>query len=397
MNRKKPAAGKRGRRKTLALGAGVVALMVGLGAGGFAAVYSVLNANQNRAQLTARPLPVVEQVIPEPPTELQARLERLVEAYGEEVGVAVTDVETGWTAGVDADRPYPQQSVSKLWVAIAVLRAVDAGLITVDDWVTMTDADRSVFFQPLVARIGRNGHPIQIMGLLRRAIIESDNSANDKLMQTVGGPDGVGQALTEMGLTDVKVGAYERDLQARTAGMTWRPEYGRDWNFQHARERLPIGVRKAAMDAYLADPLDGTSPAAITRTLAELQAGKLLSATSTDLLIGLMEEARTGPRRLKGGLPRGWKIAHKTGTGQDFQGFSAGINDVGLLTAPDGRVYAVAVMMRRARKGVPARLAFMQSISRAVVAEWERSRGDPLAPGLRTAETNPFSGATVAD
>jgi beta-lactamase class A len=381
----------------VAVGAGVVALMVGLGAGGFAAVYGVLNATENRAQLTAQPLPVVEQVIPEPPTELQARLERLVESYGEEVGVAVTDVETGWTAGVDADRPYPQQSVSKLWVAIAVLKAVDAGLITVDDWVTMTDADRSVFFQPLVAKIGRNGYPIQIRGLLRRAIIESDNSANDKLMQAVGGPDGVGQALTEMGLTDVKVGAYERDLQARTAGMTWRPEYGRDWNFQHARERLPMGVRKAAMDAYLADPLDGTSPAAITQTLADLHRGKLLSATSTDLLIGLMEEARTGPRRLKGGLPRGWKIAHKTGTGQDFQGFSAGINDVGLLTAPDGRVYAVAVMMRKARKGVTHRLAFMQSISRAVVAEWERSRAAPLAPGLRTAETNPFSAAAVAD
>lgn len=396
MTRQRSVSGKGGRRKAIAIGVGVVTLMVGLGVGGFATVYSLLEAREARAQLTSQPLPVVEQVIPEPPAELQARLERLVDAYGEEVGVAVTDVQTGWTAGVDAERPYPQQSVSKLWVAISVLKAVDAGLITVDDWVTMTDDDRSVFFQPLVAHIGRKGYPIQIKGLLRRAIIESDNSANDKLMRTVGGPDGVGQALAEMGLTDVKVGAYERDLQAQTAGLPWRPEYGHDWNFQHARERLPIGVRKAAMDAYLADPLDGTSPAAITRTLAQLQNGKLLSATSTDLLIGLMEEARTGPRRLKGGLPRDWKIAHKTGTGQDFQGFSAGINDVGLLTAPDGRVYAVAVMMRKARKGVTARLAFMQSISRAVVAEWERSRSDPLTP-LHTAETNPFSGATVAD
>jgi beta-lactamase class A len=395
MKRPKPATGKPSRQ-AIWIGVGVAALLVGLGAGGFAAVYTTLNAT-HEAQLTAQPLPVVEKVIPQAPQELQAHLDRLVEAYGEEVGVAVTEVEAGWTAGVDLERPYPQQSVSKLWVAITVLKAVDAGLITVDDWVTMTEADRSVFFQPLASRIGRKGYPIQVRGLLRRAIIESDNSANDKLMQIAGGPDGVRDSLTEMGLTEVKVGAYERDLQAQTAGMVWRPEYGVDWNFQHARERLPMAVRKAAMDAYLADPLDGTSPAAITRTLADLQNGKLLSATSTDLLIGMMTEARTGPRRLKGGLPRGWKIAHKTGTGQDFQGFSAGINDVGLLTAPDGRVYAVAVMMRKARKGVTARLAFMQSISRAVVAEWERSRDEPLAPDLRMAETNPFSGSTVAD
>jgi beta-lactamase class A len=85
-----------------------------------------------------------------------------------------------------------------------------------------------------------------------------------------------------------------------------------------------------------------------------------------------MAQARTGPRRLKGGLPAGWSIAHKTGTGQDFRGASVGINDVGLLTAPDGRTYAVAVMMRQTRKSVPARLAFMQSITRAVAEEWIR-------------------------
>ena len=128
-------------------------------------------------------------------------------------------------------------------------------------------------------------------------------------------------------------------------------------NFQHAREQLPREVREAALEAYLASPLDGTSPAAITAALGALHRGELLSTEATARLIGLMREARTGPRRLKGGLPDGWIIAHKTGTGQDFQGASLGINDVGLITAPDGRTYAVAVMMRRTRHSVPARLA----------------------------------------
>ncbi|HEX7887495.1 MAG TPA: serine hydrolase [Phenylobacterium sp.] len=324
--------------------------------------------------LTAARLEIQRKKAPPAPAALQARLNELAAAYGEDVGIAVTDVATGWTAGVDQARAYPQQSVSKLWVAIAVMKAADDGRLDPDGTVTLTDADRSVFFQPVAYRIGAKGYATPISDLLRRALVESDNAANDKLMRELGGPDGVAATLRDMGLTGVKVGAYERDLQASTAGLVWQADYGVGWNFQAAREALPMATRQAAMDAYLADPLDGVAPAEITTALAALARGELLSAASTERLLGLMAQARTGPRRLKGGLPSGWSIAHKTGTGQDFRGASVGINDVGLITAPDGHVYAVAVMMRRTRQSVPARLAFMQSVTRAVADEWVRDR-----------------------
>jgi beta-lactamase class A len=310
---------------------------------------------------------------------LQHELDRLAEGYREPVGIAVTDVGRGWTAGVDQDRPYPQQSVSKLWVAISVMRAADEGRLDPDAWVTLTDADRSVFFQPVAYNIRGDGYQTRISDLLRRALVESDNAANDKLMREMGGPDGVSAALTRMGLTGVKVGAYERDLQAKTAGLVWRPEYGIGWNFQAAREALPKAEREAAMDAYLAQPLDGASPAGITAALAALSRGQLLSAASTERLLDLMHDARTGPRRLKGGLPAGWSIAHKTGTGQDFEGYTNGINDVGILTAPDGHAYAVAVMMRHTRHSIPERLAFMQAVTRAVADQWARDAGSAAA------------------
>src|SRR5207253_3165214 len=146
----------------------------------------------------------------------------------------------------------------------------------------------------------------QISALMRRALVESDNAANDKLMREMGGPEGVADTLEAMGLTGVKVGAYERDLQAQTAGLVWQSDYGTGWNFQAARERLPKATREAAMAAYLAEPLDGASPAGITAALAALSRGELLSPESTATLLGLMNECRTGPRRLKGGLPAGW-------------------------------------------------------------------------------------------
>lgn len=331
------------------------------------------------ARLTATRLSIFQDKAPEAPAALQSRLDELAAGYREDVGIAVTDVTAGWTAGVGQDRLYPQQSVSKLWVAIALMRAVDEGKLDLNAWLTMDDADRSVFFQPVVAEYRQGTYATPTSDLLRRALVESDNAANDRLMRELGGPEGVGQALLDMGLKDVRVGAYERDLQSLTAGLSWRHEYGFGRNFQHAREALPMATREAAADAYVADPLDGASPAAITAALAALSRGQLLSEESTFRITSLMEAARTGPRRLKGGLPPGWSIAHKTGTGQDFQGASLGINDVGLLTAPDGRVYAVAVMLPRTRHSVTSRLAFMQSISAAVAEQWARETGTSVA------------------
>ena len=101
------------------------------------------------AKLTATRLEIFQEKAPEAPAALQSRLDELVADCGEEVGVAVTDIAAGWTAGVDQDRPYPQQSVSKLWVAVAVMKAADEGRLDLEGWVTLTDADRSVFFQPV--------------------------------------------------------------------------------------------------------------------------------------------------------------------------------------------------------------------------------------------------------
>jgi beta-lactamase class A len=118
----------------------------------------------------------------------------------------------------------------------------------------------------------------------------------------------------------------------------------------------------------------------LVKALAALKRGELLSERSTEVMLRYMGEATTGPLRLRGGLPPGWRIAHKTGTGQDYGGASIGINDVGLLTAPDERVYAVAVMMPRTWAPVPRRLAFMQAVSRLTAETWateSAAKGDP--------------------
>ena len=81
-----------------------------------------------------------------------------------------------------------------------------------------------------------------------------------------------------------------------------------------------------------------------------------------------MANTRTGPRRLKGGLAPGWQLSHKTGTGQQLGGEQAGYNDIGIVTSPEGRSYAVAVMIRRTAAPNVHRMATMQSTVRAVIS-----------------------------
>jgi beta-lactamase class A len=309
------------------------------------------------------------------PPALQARLDEITQRFGGKVGIAITDVDAGWTVTEDGAGAYPQQSVSKLWVAIAVLDAVDRGKLSLDRPILMTRSDLSVFYQPIARKVGSLGYQTSIRELLLRAITDSDNAANDMLIRQAGGPGPITAALKRKHLEGVRVGYEERILQSRMAGMEWRPEYAGSILFREARAALPDTVRDQAMAAYLADPPDAASPLGMVAGLRRLKRGELLSPASTQLLLEILSETRTGPRRLKGGLPDGWTILHKTGTGQDLRNYSVGINDVGILIAPDGRAYAVAVMIAKTTRGVGARMAFMQQVAEALAQTWDGSSG----------------------
>ena len=383
------------RRPWAAAGLGAVALTLAAAGGWLAHSHDL--AGPDRLPANRHAPTKVKLAAPPAPKELQDRLAALAAAYKEPVGIAVTDVAARWTAEVAGDEVFPQQSVSKLWVALSVMQAVDRGSLSLGQQVVLTPDDRSVFYQPLASRIrGSRGFATTIDDLLRRQLTMSDNAANDKLVRELGGGGAVDRTLEEKGLGGLGVGETERDMQTRAAGLTWRPEYGQTWIFKQAREKLPDEVRDAALNQYLANPPDGAKPAAITETLAALKRGELLSPNATSYMLDLMAQCRTGTSRLRAGLPHDWAIAHKTGTGPDWRGASVGINDVGVITAPDGRSFAVAVMMRETKKPFSARQAFMQKVARTVVDYW-RTRAAPLAaPDQRMASAASGAGASGA-
>lgn len=310
---------------------------------------------------------------------LDARIQELGRGFDGRVGIAVRDIETGWTTSFNGDTYFPQQSVSKFWVALTAFERVDQGRLDLSQNVTVRREDLTLFHQPIRQLVGANGYHTTIDNLLFRAVTQSDNTANDFVLWQAGGPDGVRETLARKNISGVRFGPGERLLQSGIAGVEWRPALSMGNAFYTARGNVPASVRRSNFDNYVADPVDGATPDAVVEALARLHRGELLSEQSTRRLLSIMEQTRTGPQRLPAGLPSGWRIGHKTGTGQIFGGAQAGYNDIGIVTAPDGRAYAVAVLIGRTSAPVPARMQLMQQTSRAVVAYHEQLRaGGPI-------------------
>jgi beta-lactamase class A len=328
--------------------------------------------------------PIVYPTRPPPPAQvapqyIRAQVKALGQSFNGRVGIAVRSVDDGWSTGWKADELYPQQSVSKLWVSITALDAVDHGRVALNDRVTLTRDDLTLFHQPIASLILGGGYTTTLADLMFKAITTSDNTANDKLMRSVGGPTAVRAMIAAKHLGSIRFYNGERALQSRIAGLIWSPSYSVGNAFYQARDALPLRVRQAAFDRYVEDPFDGAAPSAIVSALARLKRGELLSPDSTRRLLWIMGNTKTGANRLKGGLKPGWTLSHKTGTGQVLGAYQAGYNDIGILTAPDGHGYSVAVMIKKTSVPLPVRMTLMNNVVRAVITQHEMLRGASVA------------------
>src|SRR5262249_43140523 len=227
------------------------------------------------------------------PQYIRGRVDELGQGFNGRVGIAVRSIDEGWSTGWKADELYPQQSVSKLWVSITALDAVDKGKVSLDDKVSLNRSDLTLFHQPIATQILGGGYTTTLDDLMFKAITTSDNTANDKLMRSVGGPQAVRSMIASKHLGAIRFYNGERALQSRIAGLIWSPSYSIGNAFYEARDALPLSVRTAAFNRYVEDPYDGAAPSAIVSALARLKRGELLSPASTQRLLFIMSNTKT--------------------------------------------------------------------------------------------------------
>ena len=331
----------------------------------------------------APPPPIVSVAVPPPapprpksaPRALQQRVTQLIRSFPGKAGAAIQAVDEDWIVQEGGSLYLPQQSVSKLWVAMTVLAQRDAGRLKLDDPLLVTRDDLTLFHQPVASLVTGDGYRTTVGGLLTRALTQSDNTANDRLLSYVGGPAAVRRFLADKHIAGIRFGPGERLLQSGTAGVTWNQSMALGRGFEAARARLDPEVRRAALQRYIDNPPDGAQPAAIVEALARLARGELLSETSTRVLLETMANSHTGRARLKAATPAGWTLAHKTGTGQELGSRNAGFNDIGILTAPDGRRYAIAVQIGDTTAPMRVRQVLIQQVAAALTGAQPRAGG----------------------
>jgi beta-lactamase class A len=106
----------------------------------------------------------------------------------------------------------------------------------------------------------------------------------------------------------------------------------------------------------LRDIRDSSTPMAMIDLLRLIDTGDALSPSSRAVLLDMMRRCATGSNRIRGILPPGAGVEHKTGTLNGYTG------DVGFLTLADGRRIAVVFFAR----GGSNRPAVIATAARAI-------------------------------
>jgi beta-lactamase class A len=265
-------------------------------------------------------------------------MEEIARATGGPVGAAAVIIEGGEVVSFNGTQRFPMQSVYKMPIGMAVLHAIDEGRLKLTQkiFVRPEDLVPERLHSPLRDANPR-GVELTLRELLRLMISESDGTASDVLLGIAGGPEKVTEYLRGLGVEGVLVATSERAMAEGDEQVQYR-----NW----------------------------ATPESMLSLLRALHEGHGLSRASRGLLLDFMLKSTPGPRRLKGMLPAGTPVAHKTGTSGTIEGLTRATNDVGLVTLPDGRHMAVAVFVSDTKADADVREGVIAKIARATWDCW---------------------------
>lgn len=281
------------------------------------------------------------------PTRL---LDELARASGGRLGVHAIHVESGRALSLHGGERFRMASTYKLPIAVAALRLADAGKISLERKVPVRQTDLRRGMGNQLRHAWKPGMTQSFRELLDRMMTESDNTATDLVLRTIGGPTVVASMLKELALPGIDVSRTELQIDADFNGVTV-PADGRIRieRFEALRRAVPAARRVEARARFDADRRDTATPEGMVGLLTRLSKGELLSPASRGVLFDLLRRNKTGDRRIRALLPAGTVVLDKTGT------MDGVCNDVGLIVLPDGNHLALAIYSEGSAKELEAR------------------------------------------
>jgi beta-lactamase class A len=275
---------------------------------------------------------------------LEQQMEYVSHATDGVVGVSAIHIESGRQAALHGAEGFPMASAFKLPVAVQIMSMVDDGRLTLDKMVSLTSQDLHPGSGRLTELFFHPGVSLSIANLLELAIVISDNTAADLLLREAGGPSAVTAKMRTLGLPGIRVDRSTALLISDWQGAKNLPpesQWSREiWDklYDAVPERDHMSARRAEMK----DPRDMATPNDMTQLLLRLWRREILKPESARVILDMMERCQTGKSRIKGLLPQGSDVAHKTGS------LGGVANDIGFITLPGDAGHVVLSVFTKA-------------------------------------------------
>ena len=267
--------------------------------------------------------------------QLKTDIENILAKYKAKVGVAIHNHDYTDSLIVSGDYHFPFQSVYKYHLGIVILDQVDKGVLALDQPVKISkEAVTTEMYSPIKDKYP-NGVTLTLREVLVYTIAASDNVGCDVLFELIGGPEHVQKYFEDKGYSNLSIKLIEAVQQ-------------KEWNRQFENWTTVGSSNQILYDYYT-------------------NSKKLLSASSHQFLWDTMRGTTTGPDRLKGDLPKGTVVAHKTGySGRNrTTGVIAAVNDIGVVSLPDGKVYYISVFVTDSEEGEARSAKIIAEVSAA--------------------------------
>jgi beta-lactamase class A/beta-lactamase class A VEB len=247
--------------------------------------------------------------------ELKKQIEQILADKKAVVGISISGENGNDTLSINGNMHCPTQSAYKMHIGLAMLDKIDRGEFSLDQKIKISKDDLPVdaYWNPLGTDFP-DGGDLTVAQLIQYCISHSDNTACDTLIGMVGSPKDVESYFKKNNIQDLQFAYNERTMQSKWENMF------QNW----------------------------ITPIAAVQTLRLFYENKngLLSPSSYNFFWQTMKETSTGVKRLKGLLPEGTVVAHKTGSsGTNDAGLTAATNDWGIVFLPNGHYFIISVLV----------------------------------------------------
>jgi beta-lactamase class A len=265
---------------------------------------------------------------------LEKKINSIIEGKKGTVGVSVLGIEDKFTFNKNGDKKLPMQSVFKFHIACTVLDLVDKGKLKLDQKILIKKSDLlDNTWSPIRDKYPAGNVEVPLSEIIDYTVALSDNNGCDILLRLIGGTQTVQNFMNAKGVKDFQIKFNEEEMH-------------KAWNIQY--------------ENY-------TTTNSAVNVLKKFYQGKLLTKKSTDFLMKIMLGTKTGLNKMVEQLPKNTPVARKTGSsGKNKDGLTGAENEIGIVTLPNGRHYAVAVFVSNSTETDAVNCKVISDISKAV-------------------------------